>query len=263
MLSASDKPTDLNEERGFDHTEPFMGNDWRRHPLLSLQIYLTERAGERGGEGGSEAAHAGRHLLKAALDSRFLHLLRALLCVCQCDKLQCTVPHEPRQINISLEFRGERRDINNFCHSADKMVAEDFPWCPDDCWRLSTSPVTVAMRGGWGGGSGGGEERETGEAEGGGGGELICILASGAQLGATPDGGRERGQVREGGRCREREIAGGKERETERERPPSLSVCVSCSVGVSCSRPHPALCIKARAPITSPHEAQMSNDLVQ
>lgn len=30
-----------------------MGNDWRMHPLLSLQIYLTERAGERGGrEGG-------------------------------------------------------------------------------------------------------------------------------------------------------------------------------------------------------------------
>lgn len=29
-----------------------MGNDWRMHPLLSLQIYLTERAGKRGGEGG-------------------------------------------------------------------------------------------------------------------------------------------------------------------------------------------------------------------
>uniref|UniRef100_A0AAV2KC22 Uncharacterized protein n=1 Tax=Knipowitschia caucasica TaxID=637954 RepID=A0AAV2KC22_KNICA len=43
--------------------------------------------------------------------------------------------------------QGERRDINSFCHSADKMVAEDFPWCPDDCWRLSTSPVTAAMRG--------------------------------------------------------------------------------------------------------------------
>lgn len=29
-----------------------MGNDWRMHPLLSLQIYLTERAGKRGGEEG-------------------------------------------------------------------------------------------------------------------------------------------------------------------------------------------------------------------
>lgn len=26
-----------------------MENDWRMHPLLSLQIYLTERAGKRGG----------------------------------------------------------------------------------------------------------------------------------------------------------------------------------------------------------------------
>lgn len=39
-------------QRGFDQTEPFMGNDWRMHPLLSLQIYLTERAGKRGGEEG-------------------------------------------------------------------------------------------------------------------------------------------------------------------------------------------------------------------
>lgn len=30
-----------------------MGNDWRMHPLLSLQIYLTERKGERGGEAGT------------------------------------------------------------------------------------------------------------------------------------------------------------------------------------------------------------------
>lgn len=88
-----------------------MENDWRMHPLLSLQIYLTERAGKRGGcvwgwvdgwmegagrkggvgvfarcreRGGSRGeigscsgvfhlvlagSHAGRHLLKAALDS--------------------------------------------------------------------------------------------------------------------------------------------------------------------------------------------------
>lgn len=50
-------------------------------------------------------------------------------------------------VSPCVSCQGERRDINNFCHSADKMVAEDFPWCPDDCWRLSTSPVTAAMRG--------------------------------------------------------------------------------------------------------------------
>ena len=53
-------------------------------------------------------------------------------------------------VSPGVSCQGERRDINNFCHSADKMVAEDFPWCPDDCWRLSTSPVTAAMREGWG-----------------------------------------------------------------------------------------------------------------
>lgn len=30
-----------------------MGNDWRMHPLLSLQIYLTERKGKQGGEAGT------------------------------------------------------------------------------------------------------------------------------------------------------------------------------------------------------------------
>lgn len=29
-----------------------MENDWRMHPLLSLQIYLTERAGKQGGVDG-------------------------------------------------------------------------------------------------------------------------------------------------------------------------------------------------------------------
>lgn len=38
-------------QRGFDQTEPFMGNDWRMHPLLSLQICLSEREGRRGEEG--------------------------------------------------------------------------------------------------------------------------------------------------------------------------------------------------------------------
>lgn len=38
-------------QRGFDQTEPFMGNDWRMHPLLSLQIYLTERVVGEEGEG--------------------------------------------------------------------------------------------------------------------------------------------------------------------------------------------------------------------
>lgn len=58
--------------------------------------------------------------------------------------LACGV-HAPVHSGVSCQ--GERQDINDFCHSADKMVAEDFPWCPDDCWRLSTSPVTAAMRG--------------------------------------------------------------------------------------------------------------------
>ncbi|KAJ4928717.1 hypothetical protein JOQ06_004343, partial [Pogonophryne albipinna] len=72
-------------QRGFDQNEAFMGNDWRMHPLLSLQIYLTERrgggeeggywGGSRGGGGMKSPPHAGRHLLKAALDSLFLHLL--------------------------------------------------------------------------------------------------------------------------------------------------------------------------------------------
>jgi len=45
--------------RSFDHTEPFMGNDWRMHPLLSRQIYLTERAGKRGGEEGGYGGGGG------------------------------------------------------------------------------------------------------------------------------------------------------------------------------------------------------------
>lgn len=39
-------PASPAPQRGFDHTEAFMGNDWRMHPLLSLQIYLTESTGE-------------------------------------------------------------------------------------------------------------------------------------------------------------------------------------------------------------------------
>lgn len=38
--------------RSFDHAEPFMRNDWRTNPLLSRQIYLTERERERGRLGG-------------------------------------------------------------------------------------------------------------------------------------------------------------------------------------------------------------------
>lgn len=36
-----------------------MGNDWRMHPLLSRQIYLTERAGKRGGEEGGYGGGGG------------------------------------------------------------------------------------------------------------------------------------------------------------------------------------------------------------
>lgn len=65
--------------RSFDHTEPFMRNDWRTNPLLSLQIYLTERGcAVVGGVSVFHLvlpAHAGRHPLKAALDSCFFHLL--------------------------------------------------------------------------------------------------------------------------------------------------------------------------------------------